>query len=80
MTQGKRDVHVVPNHDNGKLDWVVKREGAQRSSGTFSNKPEAMSVAKRIAENNRVERIEHNSKGVIRGKDSFGNDPRKTQG
>jgi hypothetical protein len=80
MAQAKRDVHVVPNHSNGKLDWTVKREGAQRASGTFSNKPEAMAAAKQIAVNNRVERIEHNTKGVIRGKDSFGNDPRKSKG
>jgi len=80
MTQPKRDVHVVPNHSNGKLNWTVKRELAQRSTATFTNKPEAMALAKQIATNNRVERIEHNKFGVIRGKDSFGSDPRKVQG
>lgn len=80
MTQPKRDVHVVPNHNNGKLDWSVKREGAQRVSSTHSTKSAAMGAAKQIAVNNRVERIEHNKLGVIRGKDSFGNDPRKSRG
>ena len=80
MTQNKSAVHVVPNHSNGKLEWTVKRGGAQRSSGTFTNKPDAMAVAERIATNNRVERIEHNKLGVIRGKDSFGNDPRSIKG
>lgn len=80
MTQPKRDVHVVPNHNNGNLNWSVKREGTTRASATYQNKPQAMAAAKRIATNNRVERIEHNKLGVIRGKDSFGNDPRKSRG
>ena len=36
----KRDDHVVPNSDRG--GWDVKREGADRASGHFDRKTDAM--------------------------------------
>lgn len=80
MATSKRDVHVVPNHSKGQLDWSVKREGGQRNSATFANKAEAMQRAKQIATNNKVEVVEHRKDGVITGSNSYGNDPRKSQG
>jgi len=80
MTVNKRDIHVVPNHSSGQLDWSVKREGGQRPSGTYQNKTNAMEAARKIAINNRLEVVEHNRLGVITGSNSYGNDPRKTKG
>lgn len=80
MGNQKRDVHVVPNHNNGQLNWSVKREGAERASGTYENKADAMAAAKQIAINNGLERFEHRKDGVIVRRDSYGNDPRKSKG
>lgn len=80
MTKNKRDVHVVPNKSTGRLNWSVKREGAKRASSTHENKTDAMSSAKHIAQNNKLERVEHNKFGVITGSDSYGNDPTRTRG
>lgn len=80
MGNQKRDVHVVPNHNSGQLNWSVKREGAQRASGTYENKTDAMAAAKQIAVNNGLERFEHRKDGVIVRRNSYGNDPRKSRG
>ncbi len=80
MSATKRDVHVVPNHSKGQLDWSVKREGGQRSSGIFANKPDAMASARQIAINNRLEVVEHRKDGVITGSNSYGHDPRNVEG
>ena len=70
---GKRDYHVVPNSDRG--GWDVKREGADRSSGHFDRKSEAMERGKDLARENRTELVEHGRDGRIRDSDSYGNDP-----
>lgn len=80
MATTKRDVHVVPNHSKGRLDWSVKREGGQRNSATFENKADAMQRAKQIAVNNKVEVVEHRKDGIITGSNSYGNDPLRSQG
>lgn len=80
MATNKRDVHVVPNHSKGKLDWSIKRENSQRSSGIYENKVDAMAAAKQIAVNNKLEVVEHRKDGVIVGSNSYGNDPRKSKG
>jgi len=80
MASQKRDVHVVPNHSKGKLDWSVRREGAIRTTQTFKNKADALERAKQIAINNKVEVVEHRKDGVITGSNSYGNDPRRSQG
>ena len=80
MATPKRNVHVVPNKANGTLDWSVKRQGAQRNSGNFANKSDAMTAACQIAINNRLELFEHGKNGQIQNRNSYGNDPRKIQG
>lgn len=80
MAAKKRDVHVVPNHSKGRLDWSVKREGDKRPSSTHQNKLDAMEAARQIAINNKLERVEHRKDGVITGSDSYGNDPKRTKG
>lgn len=80
MAAPKRDVHVVPNHNNGPLNWSVKREGAKQASGNHQNKVDAIAQAKQIAINQRLEVIVHRKDGVITGSNSYGNDPRKSKG
>lgn len=80
MATIKRDVHVVPNHNTGRLNWSVKRENTQHASGIYQNKLEAMASARKIAINNRLEVVEHRKDGVITGSNSYGNDPRKSRG
>jgi uncharacterized protein YdaT len=80
MATPKRDVHVVPNHSKGKLDWSVKRESAKRTTQTFENKSDAMERARQIAINSKVEVVEHRKDGIITGSNSYGNDPRKSRG
>lgn len=72
MAAPKRDIHVVPNTSNGRLDWSVKREGAQRASGNFENKAEALAAARQIAINNGLELFEHSKNGQIQNRNTYG--------
>jgi uncharacterized protein YdaT len=67
----RRDYHVVPNRGG----WNVKREGADRASGHFERKSEAMERGRDLARNNRTELVEHGRNGQIPDSDSYGNDP-----
>ncbi len=77
----KRDVHVVPNTSNGRLNWSVKREGAQRPSSIHANKTDALAAAKKIAINNSLEMFEHGKNGQIQNRNTYGNyDPYPPKG
>lgn len=71
-----------------KNQWVIKRgdvwavRGERNSKDTF-HKPtqrEAIDAARKIARNKRSELIIQNSKGKIRERNSYGNDPRSSKG
>ena len=64
--------HVVSNLDGG---WDVKRNGAERSSGHFETKQEAVDQGRKISQNQGAEFIIHNRDGKISQSDSHGNDP-----
>ncbi len=64
--------HVVPNSDGG---WDVKKGGAERSSGHFDRKQDAVDRAREISRNQSSELIIHNRNGRISKTDSHGNDP-----
>lgn len=68
----KPDVWVVHRPD-GK--WGVRREGGERSSHVTNTQQEANEVARRIAQNNGVDRITQGLDGRIVSHDSFGKDP-----
>ena len=72
----KKNIHVVPNGSQ----WAVKSSGNTRSTKITSTQNEAISVAREIAKNQRSELIIHGRNGVIREKNSYGNDPRKIKG
>lgn len=73
MMKGKRDSHhVVPGPDGG---WDIKKEGANRSSGHFDTKQDAIDRAREISRNQETELVIHNRDGKISRSDSHGHDP-----
>lgn len=64
--------HVLPNKNGG---WDVKRSNAQRASGHYDTKREAMDAARTISHNQGTEMVVHNRDGKISNPDSHGNDP-----
>jgi hypothetical protein len=69
----KQDYHVVPN--GGRGGWDVKREGADRASGHFERKSDAMDRGRDLARERGTELVEHGRNGRIQDSDSYGNDP-----
>ena len=68
----RKEHHVVHN-PNG--DWDVKRQHAQRSSGHFDIKKDAMEAGRRISTNHGTELIPQRKDGTIQNPDSHANDP-----
>jgi hypothetical protein len=69
--------HVVPNSSTG---WDVRRGGAERASGHFDTKQEAIDRGREISRNSGTEFKIHNKDGQIGQSDSHGNDPRNIKG
>ena len=63
--------HVVPNPQGG---WDVKKGGAERASGHFDRKQEAVDAGRTISRNQGTEFVIHGQNGRIQQKDSHGND------
>lgn len=63
-----KNQHVIPR--DGR--WAVRGAGNSRATGVFSTRSEAITVARRIARNQRSELVVHGSDGRIRNKKSFG--------
>ena len=64
--------HVVHNPNGG---WDVKRNGAQRSSGHFATKAQAIDAGRQISQNQRTELVIHGMNGRIQSADSHCGDP-----
>jgi hypothetical protein len=75
--KGSGTHHVVPNSDGG---WDVRRGGAERSSGHFDTKREAIDRGREMSRNAKTEFKIHNKDGQISQSDSHGNDPRSIKG
>lgn len=69
--------HVVHNSNGG---WDVKREGAERSSGHFDNKQDAVNAGRSISQNQKTELLIHGMNGKIQSRDSHGHDPNPPKG
>ena len=69
----KDDYHVVPNSERG--GWDVKRENADRASGHFERKSDAMERGRELARDRKTELVEHGRNGRIQDSDSYGSDP-----
>lgn len=72
-----KQTHVVPNPAGG---WDVKQAGAQRSSGHFDTKREAVDRGRDLSNKQQTELVIHNKDGQIGQKDSNGNDPNPPKG
>jgi hypothetical protein len=79
MAKGKEPGthHVVPNSGGG---WDVRRGGAERASGHFDTKRDAVDRGREISRIAGTEFKIHNQDGRIAQSDSHGNDPRKIKG
>lgn len=76
MAESKNGQHVVPQR--GK--WAVRRSGSSRASKTFEKQSDAIDHARDIARNQKTELYIHGRDGRIRARDSYGNDPVRSQG
>lgn len=63
--------HVVPASQGG---WNVKKGGADRASGHYDNKTDAVKAAREISQNQGTELKIHNKDGKISQSDSHGKD------
>lgn len=63
--------HVTPK--NGQ--WQVKGGGNSRATRIVSTQKEAIRIATTIAKHQNGEVVIHKTNGVIREKNSYGNDP-----
>ena len=64
--------HVVPNPNGG---WAVRKGGSDRVTKTFNKQSDAITFAKDISKNQGAELYIHGRNGMIREKNSYGNDP-----
>lgn len=69
--------HVVHNPNGG---WDVKRGGAQRASGHYSTKQQAVDAGRKISQNQKTEFMIHGLNGKIQSADSHGHDPNPPRG
>ncbi len=63
-------IHVTPKGD----EWQVKKGGAERASKLFPTQKEAIGYGREKAKSEQSEFFIHNSQGIIRKRDSYGND------
>jgi Uncharacterized protein conserved in bacteria (DUF2188) len=73
---GKPGQHVMPSGDR----WSVRKAGAERASGTFKTKPEAVQRGREIARNQGTELYIHGKDGRIQTRNSYGRDPHPPKG
>ena len=69
----REEHHVVPNSERG--GWDVKRNGAQRASGHYDTKEQAVSAGREMSRNQNSELVVHLKDGRIQNPDSHGKDP-----
>jgi len=74
----KRVVYAVePDGD----DWRVEKQGAERASGVFENKQEAVGRARELAQQAPLGQVRvKNQKGRIQFEWTYGEDPEKYPG
>ena len=69
--------HVTPHPDGG---WQVKAAGASRATVRTDTQAQAINYGKQVAINQNAELFIHNTKGQIRDRNSYGNDPYPPRG
>ena len=68
--------HVVPA-ENG---WRVLRAGTHRASSRHDTQAAAIDAARELARKQKTELYIHGRDGLIRSRDSYGNDPHPPRG
>lgn len=71
-----RNQHVVSEGEG----WAVKAEGASEPHAVFKTQSEAWEKAKSIARKERSEAVLHGKNGLIRARNTYGYDPRRSKG
>lgn len=71
-----KNQHVVPHGDG----WAVKGAGNEKATIVCSTQQECIARGREIAQNQGSELFIHGQDGKIRGKNSYGNDPRNIKG
>jgi hypothetical protein len=71
-----RNQHVV-SHGEG---WAVTPEGSSEPVAVFKTQSEAWEKAKAIARKERSEALLHGRNGLIRTRNTYGYDPRRSRG
>jgi len=56
-------------------DWAVKKEGVSKPISIHRTQATAENKTQKLAKQGEVEAVYHNRQGIIKDKDSFGNDP-----
>ena len=72
-----KNQHVTPHPKGGQQ---VKGAGNTKATVRTSTQKEAAEIARRIAINQKAERLIHRTTGEIRQKDSYGSDPYPPKG
>jgi hypothetical protein len=67
----------VPHAGGG---WDVRRGGAERTSGHFDTKQQAVDFGREVSRNQQTELRIHNQDGRIAQSDSHGHDPKPPRG
>ena len=75
--RGPESHHVVPHNGGG---WDVRRGGADRISGHFETKKEAVDYGRQVSRSQQTELRIHNQDGKISESDSHGRDPNPPHG
>ena len=71
MTKGANQ-HVTPHKAGG---WQIKSAGGKKATMVISTKEKAVTIARKIAQNQHSELVIHGKNGRIQKKDSHGHDP-----
>ncbi len=71
-----KNQHVVKREEG----WAVRGEGNKRDTSHHPTQEQAREAAREIAINQHSEVVIHNRQGLIRDKDSYGNDPNPPKG
>lgn len=72
----KKNQHAVPRDDA----WAVRGAGNSRDTSQHRTQAEAVRAAREIAINQKSEVLIHGTKGRIRARNSYGNDPYPPKG
>ena len=72
----KGDVHI----SKSKIGWEVRVDGSARPRSTHNTQAQAWKSGREVARRTKAEAYLHGRDGKIRGRSSYGRDPRRSKG